>query len=141
MTTRILHPASALPRGAASRTTLLSAVLLAACLPVSLVAQFNPCELTWYHVDTPNSPGLLLGQASAFDSWRQAAVLFGGNNPLTGVHSTSDTWELNGADWTKRNSGQVPARKNGAMAYDSDRGVCVLFGGGTNIFQGETPFN
>jgi hypothetical protein len=109
-----------------------------------LCAQFNPCALTWHNVvrdGTPNSPGVLINQAVAFDSRRQVAVLFGGNNPLTGVFDTSDTWEWNGQNWTKRNSGQAPSRRDAAMAYDSDRGVCVMFGGGTNIFLNETPFN
>lgn len=117
---------------------------MSVCLPFSLFAQFDPCELRWYNVTpdgSPNSPGVLLDQACAFDSRRQVAVFFGGDNALTGVFSTSDTWEWNGTDWTKRNSDQAPARKDGAMAYDSDRGVCVLFGGGTNIFQADTPFN
>lgn len=69
-------------------------------------------------------------------------MLFGGNNPLTGVLYTGDTWEWNGANWANRIPiVHPPARKNAAMAYDSDRGVCVLFGGGTNIFQIEIPFN
>src|SRR6185295_3201637 len=110
-------------------------------LSVNLSAQYNPCNLTWYNViydGTANSPGALIGQASAFDSQRQVEVFFGGENPLTGVFHTSDTWEWPGDTWTKRNSGQAPARKDGAMAYDSDRGVCVLFGGGTNIFPSQT---
>jgi hypothetical protein len=117
---------------------------LFACVPFSSFAQVNVCELTWFDVVPPgtaNSPGLRLGQAVAFDSRRQATVLFGGGNALSGPLYTSDTWEWDGANWTKRNSGQAPARHDAAMAYDSDRGVCVMFGGGTNIFQGETPYN
>jgi len=77
----------------------------------------------------------------AFDSQRQVTVFFGGENSLTYVRPTSETWEWNGSVWTMRNSGQAPARADGAMAYDSDRGVCVMFGGGTNVFINETPFN
>src|SRR5580765_6601415 len=149
MNTRIVHPLLAVMRAAAlnraaSKSTFLAVILLSACLPFSLMAQFNPCELTWYNVTlagSPNSPGVLLGQAVAFDSRRQVAVFFGGDNPLTSVFSTSETWEWNGSVWTMRNSGQAPARKDGAMAYDSDRAVCVMFGGGTNVFINETPFN
>lgn len=114
------------------------------CLPFSLFAQVNVCQLTWFNVipdGTPNSPGLMLGQAMAFDSRRQATVLFGGGNPQTGPLYTSDTWEWDGAIWNKRNSGQAPARQDAGMAYDSDRGVCVMFGGGTNLFLADTPFN
>lgn len=112
--------------------------------PFDLSAQYNPCDLTWRNLirdGTANSPGVLLNQAVAFDSQRQVTVFFGGENALTSVFDTSDTWEWNGANWTKRNSGQAPSRASAAMAYDSDRGVCVMFGGGTNIFIGETPFN
>jgi hypothetical protein len=112
--------------------------------PFSLSAQYNPCELRWLNVvrdGTANSPGVFINQAVAFDSRRQVTVFFGGQNQLAGVLHTSETWEWNGANWIKRNSGEATARREAAMAYDSDRGVCVLFGGGTNILQGHTPFN
>lgn len=120
-------------------------VLLSVCLPFGLSAQLS-CGLAWHQVYIPGSlpvsPDLLLGQASAFDSRRGVAVLFGGNNPVTGVLHTGDTWEWNRTAWANRKPLVHPsARKNAAMAYDSDRGVCVLFGGGTNIFQHEIPFN
>ena len=116
-------------------------ICVLALLPFSLSAQIDPCGLTWHQINAPNSPGLLIGQASAYDSQRHVAVLFGGHNPLTGILNTRDTWEWNGVNWTLRGSGPVQARKNAAMAYDSDRRVCVLFGGGTNVFLHETPFN
>jgi hypothetical protein len=115
-----------------------------ACLPCGLFAQVDPCSLAWHRIlpaNSPNSPGLLINQAVAYDSRRHVAVLFGGENPYTEVFSTSDTWEWDGNAWIKRSSGQPSTRTLSAMAYDSDRGVCVLFGGGTNIFDYETPFN
>ena len=116
-------------------------IAASAYLPFTVSGQIDPCELTWQRLNSPNSTGLLIGQASAYDSERQVAVLFGGNNPLTGVHSTSNTWEWDGASWALGTSGTPPARKDAAMAYDSARRVCVLFGGGTNVFQHEIPFN
>lgn len=115
-------------------------ILLAVFLPLGLSAQIDPCGLTWHKINSPNSPGQLIGQAATYDARRQVAVLFGGNNPVTGVLFTGDTWEWNGVEWSKSNPGPPP-RKNAAMAYDTDRGVCVLFGGGTNIFPSQTPFN
>ncbi|MCI0540026.1 MAG: hypothetical protein L0Z50_32875 [Verrucomicrobiales bacterium] len=45
-------------------------------------------------------------------------------------------------NWVDRKPfARPPARQEAAMAYDSDRGVCVLFGGGTNTFPSEIPFN
>ena len=110
-------------------------------LTVDGFAQADPCALTWQRINSPNSPGQLTGQAVAYDSQRHVAVLFGGSNPLTGIRSTSATWEWNGASWTQRTSGAPSERKEAAMAFDSARGVCVLFGGGTNVFQNEIPFN
>lgn len=110
-------------------------------LPFAMWGQPDPCALDFDLIETPNSPGLLIGWASAYDDRRQAAVMFGGHNPLTRVHQTSNTWEWNGAVWTLRTAGTPPARKEATMAYDSARGVCVLFGGGTNTFAHEIPFN
>jgi hypothetical protein len=68
--------------------------------------------------------------------------LFGGNNPFSGVFYTDQTWEWDGFLWTEMNPPtRPPERRGAAMAYDSRRGVCVMFGGGTNIFQHQLPFN
>lgn len=54
-------------------------------------------------------------------------VLFGG---WDGGSNRNDTWEYNGTDWTLRTPLlSPPARQGAAMAYDSARGVAVLFGG------------
>lgn len=120
---------------------LLSAVLFIGCPPPA-VAQADPCGLNWRRVNTPNLPEHLIGQAAAYDSGRGVTVLFGGNNPFTGAGFSPDTWELTGAIWSKPDPSLRPHRRRGsAMAYDSHRGVCVLFGGGTNIFESDIPFN
>jgi hypothetical protein len=68
--------------------------------------------------------------AMAYDSARGVTVLFGGDfdeqSPIF-----NDTWEWDGTAWTKITpSGSIPAvRTKHAMAYDSARGVVVLFGG------------
>lgn len=106
----------------------------------------DPCEgLWWREVHPPNSPGTYVHQAAAYDSRRAVAVLFGGGNHLPGggvVPYSDQTWEWNGQQWTKRSPLVQPhARDEAAMAYDSERGVCVLFGGGTNSLPSELPFN
>jgi hypothetical protein len=55
----------------------------------------------------------------AYDSARGVTVLYGGK----------ETWEWNGASWTKRDVPNPPVRTSHAMAYDSARGKTVLFGG------------
>jgi len=53
-------------------------------------------------------------------------VLFGGNH--LGV--LDDTWEWDGTDWLQRTPAHQPSARDGhAMAYDSARGVVVLFSG------------
>ena len=40
------------------------------------------------------------------------------------------TWEWDGANWTQRSPDHKPAKRHRhAMAYDSARGVMVMFGG------------
>jgi hypothetical protein len=70
--------------------------------------------------------------ALAYDSNRQTIVLNGGlgppfdnNNPT----SYGDTWEWNGS-WKRIEASGPPARDHHAMAYDRERKVVVLFGGG-----------
>jgi hypothetical protein len=48
----------------------------------------------------------------------------------------SDTWEWDGVDWSQRAPSQSPpSSRSGAMVFDSQRGVCVLFGGLTASYQ------
>lgn len=62
----------------------------------------------------------------AFDSRRNVAVLTGG---LTPGPVSGETWEWNGTAWSLSPSSDLPTRFGHAMAFDSARGVCVLFGG------------
>jgi hypothetical protein len=76
--------------------------------------------------------------AMAYDSARRRVVLFGGD-----VNGTAqgDTWEWDGAAWTRISvpGSQPAARHSHAMAYDRVRGRVVLFGGLTVAgFDAET---
>jgi hypothetical protein len=63
----------------------------------------------------------------AFDSDRGVTVLFGGRDV---AGASAETWEWDGALWTKRSSASHPSsRHHHAMVYDIARGVMVLFGG------------
>ncbi len=64
-----------------------------------------------------------------FDSLRNKAVLFGGLD--VDGRAIDDTWEWDGTQWDDRQSVGVrpPARAASDLAYDSGRGVVVLFGG------------
>lgn len=68
--------------------------------------------------------------AMVYDTQRQRTVLFGGTNSLSGPIATfDDTWEWNGSVWTQAATIGPIARADHAMAYDSQRGRTVLFGG------------
>jgi hypothetical protein len=61
-----------------------------------------------------------------YDSVNNRAVLFGGS---TLSNRMGDTWEWNGTSWTQRSTSGPAAREGASMAFDSNRGVSVLFGG------------
>ena len=102
---------------------------------------------TWTQLCTSGAcsttnPGLRAAPQLAFDSARNVVVLFGGVN--AGGY-LCDTWEWNGATsvWTQKqpntNCGttQPVAVFGGGFAYDSKRGVSVLFGGENSSGKGE----
>jgi hypothetical protein len=65
-----------------------------------------------------------------FDSLRKKTVCFGGLARGADPRSAfGDTWEWDGQDWTQMADTGPVARSFHAMAYDSDRGRTVLFGG------------
>jgi hypothetical protein len=70
--------------------------------------------------------------AMTYDAGRGVTVLFGGGagQGIT-VDLRQDTWEWDGVAWTQREpKGPLPpGRHSHAMAYDTARGVTVLFGG------------
>lgn len=71
-----------------------------------------------------------------YDSRRNVTVLFGGD--LRAQLKSSNTWEFNGVRWTLRTPAgpTPPGRDNHMLAYDSDRGVVVMFGGQ----RGDAPY-
>jgi len=80
--------------------------------------------------------GTLYAFDMAYDSKRQVVVLFGSynddgirdNDPLEPIEPS--TWEYDGVGWEKVDTTDSPSARYGhAMAYDSNRGVVVLFGG------------
>lgn len=93
---------------------------------------------TWngqrWNLSQPNTqPDPRTSHAATFDSSRAVTVLFGGRNtdPFT-ASAHDDTWEWDGATWMQRPTTMQPGpRAEHAMAFDAQRGVTVLFGGGT----------
>ncbi len=72
----------------------------------------------------------------AYDSLRQRVVLFGGGLGGVMMPTYDDTWEWDGVEWTQRFPAHAPmAARSLDLAYDSERGVAVLFGGLTTAYQ------
>lgn len=68
----------------------------------------------------------------AYDSARRVVVLFGGYLNSGGL--TNELWEWDGVNWRKRLPQTTPSlvppgRHSPSLAYDSARGVTVLYGG------------
>ncbi len=105
--------------------------------------EWNGASWTLEHPEDPlgvDAPSARYEHAMAYDSARGVTVLFGG---WDGAYD-GETWEWDGDTWTKVHDGDpagvtAPSpRMDHAMAYDSARGVTVLFGGFNDVFLGDT---
>ncbi|MFH1109499.1 MAG: kelch repeat-containing protein [Planctomycetota bacterium] len=115
-------------------TTVALPLLAVVGFPTRAPAQ---CPPVWTPASPATSPVARYGHAMAYDSRRGVTVLFGGGDNPNSPIGLSDTWEWNGATWTQRTPVTTPpGRLYYAMAYDSARGVTVLFGGIAAIAPG-----
>ncbi len=87
---------------------------------------------TWTQREIPG-PSPRMDVAMTFDDARGVIVLFGGRNDDP-REVYGDTWEYDGEAWQLRSSGGPSPRAvpGNPMAFDSARGVCVMFGGETS---------
>jgi hypothetical protein len=86
------------------------------------------------------SPPPLSDAASVYDPIRARTVLFGGADGSS-LAPVADTWEWDGAHWFQQTPATAPPPRSGhALAFDSQRGRSLLFGGsdGTNTSLGDT---
>ncbi len=87
-------------------------------------------------------PSARQAHAMVYDGRRGKTVLFGGMARAPQGQrppSLGDTWEYDGQTWVKREVDGPSARHAAGIAYDSKRGLVILFGGaGENGFQRDT---
>lgn len=76
-----------------------------------------------------SGPSRRYAHAMVYDSVRHVSVLFGGYDGSGVGVEQRDTWEWNGTAWSRRSVTGPIGRDGHAMAFDSARGVTVLFGG------------
>lgn len=105
----------------------------------------------WSQISTTVAPPARASHAMAYDTGRQAIILFGG---IGQNGAFSDTWSFDGQSWHFLTPTISPPERSGhALVYDARRGVLVLFGGtcggrvlsdtweynGASWHQAETP--
>jgi hypothetical protein len=81
----------------------------------------------------PSTPTPRADASMVYDASRGVTLLFGGQVDTT-MHPSylDDTWTWDGTRWTALSPTESPSGRSGAsMAFDSVRGVAVLFGGST----------
>jgi hypothetical protein len=86
---------------------------------------------SWTRRNPLTPPAARFGSAFSYDSTRHAAVLFSGDiDDLPPPPVAADTWTWDGTNWTQESpSASPPALEFGAMAFDSDLGLSVLYTG------------
>ncbi len=90
----------------------------------------------------PDNPPQRAYPGMVFDSKRDATLMHGGHmENWCCVFFANDTWEWDGIEWREIEVPGPPPRRGHKMAYDSRRGVTVLFGGmndDINTLYGDT---
>lgn len=83
----------------------------------------------WTHRSPGAGPGIVEHAAVAFDETRGRVVLFGGGF-RSGAPMSGETWEWDGATWSRRSSGGGPkARVGHSMTWSPTLRTVVLYGG------------
>ena len=87
---------------------------------------FDGTTWTQLSADNPSSgPSKRAGMAAAFDVQHSALVVISG---LSAATLESDTWTWTGS-WAPAATAAFPARSQQAMAFDTRRGVAIMYGG------------
>ena len=76
-------------------------------------------------------PGGRQAFAMVYDEKRKKTILFGGMGNNGPGSLFNDTWEFDGTQWKKISDDGPGARASAGFAYDSDKGLFILFGGMT----------
>lgn len=83
----------------------------------------------WQLIGVSDAPPARFHHAMAYDPIRRVIVVSGGRSG-PGTQRVMDTWEWDGATWTRRETAAAPSHRYGhAMAFDPTRGVMTMFGG------------
>ena len=79
------------------------------------------------------APAARQGHVMLYDIRRGRTIVFGGMASRTGGHERppllNDVWEFDGARWVERQAISPSPRSGAGAAYDSKRGITIVFGG------------
>ena len=114
--------------------------------PLSDVWTYDFNHDAWTEADAGSGPSGRLYAAAAYDARSGRLILFGGMEGVSitsSGHPVNDTWsyDLLANKWTElKPKTSPPARGRHAMAFDSESGKIVMFGGGPDPrhFQNDT---
>lgn len=89
---------------------------------------------SWTQRIIPNPPWARYWHSMAFDSDRNAVVVYGGALAPLMTQWIGDLWELRAGTWTRMPNTPGPSPRIGTrMVYDPNRQVTVQFGGGDSV--------
>ena len=101
----------------------------AADSPLNDLWSFNHNARTWTQLVPATNPAVRRGAFMCYDATRDRVVMYGGYDPVAGY--LHDTYEYYGANWhvvaTAHDPGDRYSGSSCAMAFDSSRGVCLLY--------------
>ncbi|MCG3130739.1 MAG: hypothetical protein FLDDKLPJ_01511 [Phycisphaerae bacterium] len=93
----------------------------------------------WTEVEgLPGDPGSRFRSAMVYDSWREEIVLFGSPSGFGPTAHIDETWLYDGSSWRRVEGETLVGRRMPEMAFDSRRGVVVMFGGNESGPLGDT---
>ncbi len=93
-------------------------------------------EGQWQQLLTVHSPSPRAEMSMAYDSKRNAMVLFGGYTIENGEYvKLADTWEFRDGDWELVGESGPSPRHGAGVVYDPTRETVLLFGGSTEDKQ------
>ncbi len=95
---------------------------------------------TWADASAVVEPVARMSQSMVFDPVRRVSWMFGGGYPYPNPGNELWTYDAAARTWQQINesAGVPPARRFGAMAYDSQHDIILLWGG---ILNDTTPYN
>ena len=97
---------------------------------------YNVAADSWTQKSPSSKPSVRDDHAMAYDSTSNKVVLFGGYGSSPTYKDDTWVYDTDANTWSRKSPSSNPsARYRYTIAYDSDRGEIILFGGNTGSYQ------